>query len=124
MNPENGAEESSIRPKELSRTYRLIAGRRLLFDEEGFLWHHTDWDEEVARALARESSLAVLNEKHWQVIRFLRDFYSDNGRAPLNRQLAKGTDMKMLAIEQLFPGGIKNGARRLAGLPNPKNCLS
>jgi sulfur relay (sulfurtransferase) DsrC/TusE family protein len=29
----------------------------------------------------------------------------------------------LLEIEKLFPGGIKYGARRVAGLPNPKNCL-
>ena len=26
-----------------------------------------------------------------------------------------------MEMEALFPGGIKYGARRLAGLPNPKN---
>jgi sulfur relay (sulfurtransferase) DsrC/TusE family protein len=31
--------------------------------------------------------------------------------------------MPLLELEQLFPEGIKYGARRIAGLPNPKNCV-
>jgi len=116
---------SSNQPAEtgISRRYRLVAGHKVLFDEENFFWHPGDWSEDIAEALARECGLACLSEAHWKIIRFLRDFYFQNGRAPLNRQLAAGTDMSMLDIEALFPGGIKRGARRLAGLPNPKACL-
>ena len=103
--------------------YRQIAGRKILFDQEGFLWQPDDWSEEIAQALAQESGLDTLTEDHWLVIGFLRKFYYENGRAPLNRQLIEGTSMSMLTIEKLFPGGIKNGARRIAGLPNPKTCM-
>lgn len=102
---------------------REIAGRRILFDADGFLWHADDWSEDVAEALARESGLDSLDENHWCVLRFLREFYRQNGRGPLNRPLAQGTGMKLLELEGLFPGGIKHGARRLAGLPNPKSCM-
>ena len=40
--------------------------------------------------LAQESGLAVLTDTHWQVIRFFREYYLQNGRAPLNRQLKSG----------------------------------
>lgn len=107
-------------PRKYSRS---IAGRSILFDKEGFLWQPGDWSEEIAEALARESGLEHLGEEHWHVLRFLREFYYNNGRAPLNRQLVAGTAISLLVIEKLFPGGIKYGARRIAGLPNPKNCL-
>lgn len=106
-----------------ARRYREIAGRQILFDEEGFFWHPGDWSENAAVVLARESGLDEVTAEHWKVINYLRDFYFANGRAPLNRQLTAGTGKSMLAIEALFPGGIKQGARRLAGLPNPKSCL-
>jgi dissimilatory sulfite reductase related protein len=108
---------------DVARHYRSIAGRTILFDNEGFFWDTADWSEEAAEALARESGLDDLGETHWRVIRFLREFYANNGRAPLNRQLKAGTELSLLELEALFPGGIKYGARRIAGLPNPKLCV-
>jgi TusE/DsrC/DsvC family sulfur relay protein len=101
---------------------RSLAGREIVFDSEGFLADPLQWTEEVARVLAQESGLEELTESHWQVIRFFREYYLQNGRAPLNRQLKAGIGKGLLEIESLFPGGIKQGARRLAGLPNPKTC--
>jgi tRNA 2-thiouridine synthesizing protein E len=76
----------------------------------------------MARHLARESGIEHLEETQWRVIHLIREYYLQNGRAPLHRELKKGSAMSLLEIESLFPGGIKQGARRLAGLPNPKGC--
>jgi TusE/DsrC/DsvC family sulfur relay protein len=100
----------------------VVAGRKILFDHEGFFWQADDWSVDAAEELAREVGIERLNEAQWSVIGFLRDFYFENGRSPLNRKLAAGVGMSLLDLERLFPGGIKYGARRLAGLPNPKNC--
>jgi TusE/DsrC/DsvC family sulfur relay protein len=100
----------------------VVAGRKILFDGEGFLWDADDWADDVAEGLAHETGVAKLSDGQWRVIRFLRDYYFENGRSPLNRQLSAGVGMSLLDLEHLFPGGIKYGARRLAGLPNPKNC--
>jgi sulfur relay (sulfurtransferase) DsrC/TusE family protein len=56
------------------------------------------------------------------VVGFLREFYAYNGRAPLNNELRKGTGISLLELDSLFPEGLKQGARRLSGLPNPKTC--
>ncbi len=101
---------------------RQFGQQEVVFDHEGFFNDFNDWTVEIGAILAQESGLALLSERHLQVIRFLRQFYAANGRAPLNSQLRKGTDMPLLELESLFPGGIRNGARRLAGLPNPKTC--
>lgn len=114
--------ENNGRPgKPGRRGYRIIAGRSVVFDDDGFFWRSGDWHEEIAVAMARESGFE-LGEDHWKVIRFMREFYNYHGRAPLNRQLTKGTGLSMIAIESLFPGGIKRTARRIAGLPNPRTC--
>lgn len=105
-----------------NRKVRRIAGRSIVFDGKGFLRHPEDWTEEVARCLAEESGLPELEEVHWKVIRFMRDYYFHHGRAPMNRHLKTGVNMTLLALEALFPGGIQGGARRVAGLPNPKSC--
>jgi dissimilatory sulfite reductase related protein len=115
-------ETSQAQQGDPSRELREVAGRRILFDGEGFLWNPEEWSEEVAEALARESGLEPLSETHWHVMRFLRDYFFQNGRAPLNVQLREGTGMRLTELETLFPGGIKRGARRIAGLPNPRSC--
>lgn len=102
---------------------REIDGRRIVFDAEGFFNDPDDWTEAAAGFLARESGLDNLTEQHMRVLLFLREYYYQNGRAPLNRQLKNGVGLSLQQIENLFPDGIKNGARRLAGLPNPKSCL-
>ena len=105
------------------REVREIAGQRIVFDAEGFFEDPDDWSEEAARCLAQETGLHALTPVHWRVLRFLRDYYYQNGRSPLNKQLRAGLDMSVAEIEALFPGGVKYGARRLAGLPNPKSCM-
>ncbi len=101
---------------------RILAGREIIFDAEGFFWDPRQWSEEVAQILAKEVGLAELSEAQWKILRFLREYYFQNGRSPLNRQIKEGTGMSLMEMETLFPGGIKYGARRLAGLPNPKSC--
>lgn len=101
---------------------RTVAGREVLFDGDGFLHDYGDWSEGLFEVLARESGLNTLAERHWCVVRFMREYYESNGRAPLNRQLTAGTGMSLMELEAAFPEGIKYGARRLAGLPNPKGC--
>jgi tRNA 2-thiouridine synthesizing protein E len=101
---------------------RRIAGVEIVFDGEGFFKNPSLWSEEAARVLAEEAGVRDLNEKQWNVIHFLRKYYSEQGKAPLNHKIKNGTGLSLMELEALFPGGIKYGARRLAGLPNPKAC--
>ena len=101
---------------------RSIAGREIAFDSEGFVLDPQQWSEEVAEDLAREIGINILEDTHWRIIRFIRHYYLQNGRSPLHREFKKGVAMSLIEIESIFPGGIKHGARRLAGLPNPKSC--
>jgi dissimilatory sulfite reductase related protein len=108
--------------KDPGRCVRVIAGRKVAFDDEGFFDDFEDWSEEIFEALARESGISLITDRHRQVVRVLREFYAFNGRAPLNNELRKGTGMSLLELDRLFPGGLKMGARRFSGLPNPKTC--
>jgi len=102
---------------------REIDGHRIVFDTEGFFNDPQDWNPSAARVLAGEMGMVPIKDVHWQVLYFLRDYYFHHGRAPLNKQLREGLGISLLEIESLFPGGIKYGARLLAGLPNPKSCM-
>ncbi len=104
------------------RSLRL-GGRDLLVDHDGFLVSFEAWSEEVARDMARAEGREELTEPHWRILRFLREFYQYRGKAPLGREIRQGLGLSLLEIEALFPGGLKGGARRLAGLPNPRGCL-
>ena len=107
---------------DVHQKFRLIAGRKILFDKEGFLWHVEDWTEEMAEALASECGIERLSDRQWQVIHFLRDYFSYHERAPLNRDLKAGLGISLMQLEGLFLGGMRRGARRVAGLPNPRAC--
>jgi len=108
--------------KELGSCVRAIAGCNVTFDEEGYFDDFEQWSEEIFAVLAHEDGIAPITDQHRRVVRFLREFYAYNARAPLNNELRKGTGMSLLELDDLFPGGLKHGARRLSGLPNPKTC--
>ena len=101
---------------------RTVLGQSIAFDEEGFFRNFEDWTEGSCAVLAKEAGIEALSGAHLQVIGFLREFYGYHGRAPLNSELRKGTGIALMELERLVPGGIKFGARRLAGLPNPRTC--
>lgn len=100
-----------------------LGGRDVLLDHEGFLVDPRHWSEEVAQDMALEQELPGLEEPHWRVIRFLREYYLAHGKAPLSREVRKRIGMSLLEIEALFPGGFRAGALRIAGLPNPRGCM-
>lgn len=103
-------------------TVHHVDGKEVIIDEDGFLVNPDLWSEKLAKILAQEDGLTELTKGHWRIIHFLREYYLSNGRAPLNSELRKGTGLTMREIEACFPGGIRKGARRLAGLPNLKGC--
>lgn len=118
----NDTSVSQEKTGDFQQRIRIVAGREILFDNEGFLWHVEDWTEEIAEALATESGVDRLDDAQWRAIRFLRDYYAYHGRAPMNRELKAGLGISIMDLEALFPGGIRRGARRIAGLPNPRSC--
>lgn len=108
--------------RETTRHLRNLGGKEILVDREGFLWYPEDWTEQVATAIALELGIDKLSDTQWRVVRFLREYFFYNGRAPLNRDIKAGLGINLVQLECVFPGGIRSGARRVAGLPNPKTC--
>ena len=68
---------------------REINGKMVETDPEGYLVNLEDWSEELAVELAKEDKLE-LGENHWKIIRYMRDFFAQNGTAPNLRFLQKG----------------------------------
>lgn len=100
------------------------AGRTLEVNDEGFLVHPHEWNEDLARFLARtEENLEDLTEEHWSVIRFIRQHYEEKQSAPMVRSICKVTGLPLKKVYELFPSGPAKGACKLAGLPKPDGCV-
>jgi len=99
-------------------------GTPLEVNDEGFLVRPGEWNEGVALFLARErEGLADLGPHHWAVIRCIRGFYEEHGRAPLTRRICRTTGLTLKRIYALFPSGPAEGACKVAGLPSPDGCI-
>jgi tRNA 2-thiouridine synthesizing protein E len=92
-------------------------------DDDGFLKEMSGWNRELAGDLADLNDLGPLNENHWKIIEYVRDYYLEFGEGPPIVKIAKVTSMTSDQICKLFPCGIARGAYRLAGLPRPSGCL-
>ena len=104
-------------------TTKLIAGKQLDVDKEGYLLHSQDWDEGVARAIALEEGLPELTPDHWRVISFMRQVYAQRGDGPSIRQLTKESGVDTKSLYRLFPQGPAKKAAKIAGIPKPHGCI-
>lgn len=92
-------------------------------DEDGFIQQPEKWDKDVALALAATEGVNELNDKHWKLVYYLREYYQKYGVAPMIRKVCKDNEMKLTEIYELFPSGPAKGACKVAGLPKPTGCV-
>jgi TusE/DsrC/DsvC family sulfur relay protein len=104
-------------------TATLIADRTVDVDGEGFLTDPQQWDEELAEEIARDAGIPELTERHWLVVRFMRERYLATGAAPSIRALGKESGVPVKELYQLFPKGPAKLAARIGGIPKPKGCI-
>jgi tRNA 2-thiouridine synthesizing protein E len=101
----------------------VLAGSPVEIDPEGFLVHTEDWNDDVARAIAAENGIAELTDRHWLVVRFMRDTYLSTGQAPSIRSLGKESGVAIKELYQLFPKGPAKLAAKIGGIPKPRGCI-
>lgn len=106
-----------------------FAGREIETDAQGYLKNSADWNEAMAPFLAQQESI-ILTDAHWQVIRFVREFYLEFNTSPAIRMLVKAMGQKYgeekgnsRYLFRLFPEGPAKQATKIAGLPKPVKCL-
>ena len=99
-----------------------VGDRVIALDEDGFLEDPSQWDEEVANAIAATEDVELTDE-HWAVINYLRDYYAQFGVAPMVRKMLKDTGKSNAEIYELFPSGPGKGACKIAGLMKPTGCV-
>lgn len=93
-------------------------------DDEGYLLDPADWSEAWAERLAAELHLA-LNDDHWSVIRFMRDWYHEHQFAPDARHAMRHLGERYPGkgrqrMFELFPYGYVAQACKIAGMKRPR----
>ena len=101
----------------------LIAEPPVDVDAEGFLTDPEQWNEQIAEAIAHQNGIAELTDRHWLVVRFMRERYLASGTAPSIRSLGKESGVPIKELYQLFPKGPAKLAAKIGGIPKPKGCI-
>ena len=104
-------------------TTATIAGLDVDVDAEGFLTDPAAWNEKIAQAIARENGIDELTDRHWQVVRFMRETYLRDGQAPTIRTLGKTSGVAIKELYGLFPKGPAKLAAKIGGIPKPHGCI-
>lgn len=102
---------------------KVIAGKTVEVNEEGFLVNPEEWTKEIAAELAKEEGIAELTEAHWKVIDFSRDSAGSTGAAPTLRAITSGSGVTTKELFSLFPKGPAKKVAKIAGLGKPEGCV-
>jgi tRNA 2-thiouridine synthesizing protein E len=107
-----------------------VNGKTIQTDEEGFLVNLTDWNENIAAAIAKADGI-VMTDSHWGLVEAARIHFDDKQRHPSGNELVHwlGKHIKENSQEtrhnvneylyQLFPKGPDKQLAKIAGLPKP-----
>lgn len=115
------------KPLPLHTRALTVSGRQVLTDSEGYLQDLDDWSEDFVVALADQEDL-TLTDEHWEVIRFLREYYHEHAvQAQVRTMIGHFRERwgpergNNRYLHDLFPrGGPQKQGNRLAGLLRTK----
>ena len=107
----------------------IYNNQNIATDKQGYLLDFTQWNEEVAVLLAESDEIELI-EAHWEVIRFVREFYLTYNTSPAIRALTKAMKAEFgeekassRYLYRLFKQGPAKQATKYAGLPKPARCI-
>lgn len=94
-----------------------VSGEKISLDDEGYLINVNDWNEGVARALARREGMDELTKDRFEIILFMRDYYLKYSAFPILRGVCRNAHKPKDCFSDLFLDPVK--AWKIAGLPVP-----
>ena len=107
----------------------IFEGKEIATDADGYLKESAQWSEAMAVSIAENEGI-TLSPEHWEVVRFVRDFYLEFNTSPAIRMLVKAMANKFgeekgnsRYLYRLFPKGPAKQATKIAGLPKPVKCI-
>jgi tRNA 2-thiouridine synthesizing protein E len=103
-----------------------FGGKTIETTANGYLVELDDWSEDLAKAMAAAEDLE-LTDKHWDLIKYLREEFFDNREnQPNTRTIVKamseawGEKVSQGDLYQLFPQDPSKQGGRIAGLPESR----
>ena len=99
-----------------------FAGADVKVDEEGFMTDHEEWNEDIGSFLAGAIGIE-LTDRHWEVIRFMREDYKAQGTSPTLRRVSAVGGVPTKELFTLFPKKPAKKMAYIAGVPKPQGCV-
>lgn len=100
---------------------KLIAGKTVEVNEEGYMTNFSQWDKEIGEEFAKEANIN-LSPRHWEVINYLQDEFKKE--SPLSiRKIGKSGVVDIKEFYALFPNAPLKTATKIAGVPKPASCI-
>lgn len=106
-----------------------VDGKKLETDEEGFLLDPSEWNLDVARAIAQLENLE-LTEDRWFVVNFVRTYFDERQTVPEARVVLKAIgdergkeNATRKFLQELFPYGYGQQACKIAGMRKPRKLM-
>ena len=99
-----------------------LNGHQVHVDAEGFLTEYDEWDEDLAKVLAKNIGID-LTDAHWKVLRFLREDYKTQGETATTRRVQAVGGVPVKEQFALFPKKPAKKMAYIAGLPKPRGCV-
>ena len=100
---------------------KIVAGKTIDVNEEGFMTNFSQWDKEVGEELAKEAKID-LTPRHWQVIDYLQGEHKK--QVPLSiRKIGKSGVLDIKEFYSLFPNAPLKTSTKIAGIPKPASCI-
>jgi TusE/DsrC/DsvC family sulfur relay protein len=102
---------------------RVIAGKTVQVNDEGFMTVPAEWTREIAVELAKEQQVGELTPAHWKVIDFCRQDAAGTGKAPTLRRITTVAGVSTKDMFALFPKGPAKKVALISGLGKPEGCV-
>jgi len=106
-----------------------VNGQNIKLDHEGYLVEPSDWNKDVAYAIAEKENIEMTDDV-WEVVNFVRDYYEERQTVPEHRVLLRelrnrhGKEKATRKyVYNMFPYGYGQQACKIAGMRVPLKLL-
>lgn len=100
---------------------RIINGKTIAVNEEGYLTDFSQWDKCIGETLAVEAEIN-LSPRHWDVLNYLQNEYKNEVALSI-RKIGKSGVVDIKEFYQLFPKAPLKTSTKIAGIPKPASCI-